>query len=560
MARCAPVTDASGGPTADDPDDRPDGHPDEDDADLGWRALAGSLDDFGFAPPAPAEPSPTESHATDPDASGSDTADEAATTAATADTAAANKAAVSNATTDADAIAATTVADATAAATTDADATAADATTDADATDATTDADAIAAAATTDADATTAAATTVADATADATTDADAIAAAATTDADATATAATSATASTTADPSFAPPTSATAEHPDTEFTASGHPRSRQFSRGSIGLIITLLVLTILFGSGFRYKLYDKAVIAPGTTADIEDFVDVANNPAYASDASISLVSVRTSFAPSLFEVIGGWLDGALEVVDLEAILGERTVAENREAGRLQMDQSTQIAVAVALEHLGYDIMSPIGARVERVVPGAPAHEALRIGDIVQRVDDTAIETAQQLSDTIKANEPGTEATLTALDPDGQIRDVTVTLAERGGVTLLGVIVTTHVEFEEPPIDVTLNIENIGGPSAGLAFTLSVIDALTPEPLTGNLDIAATGTIHHDGTIGPIGGVPQKSHAVVRAGTDLFLVPASQLEEAIAVAESSVAVVGVETLADALAAIEAHQS
>ena len=509
MARCAPVTDASGGPTADDPDDRPDGHPDEDDADLGWRALAGSLDDFGFAPPAPAEPSPTESHATDPDASGSDTADEAATT--------------------------------------DADATA---------TAATTDADATAAAATTDADAT--AATTVADATAAATTDADATAA--TTDADATATAATSAAATTTADPSFAPPTSATAEHPDTEFTASGHPRSRQFSRGSIGLIITLLVLTILIGGGFRYKLYDKAVIAPGTTADIEDFVDVANHPAYASDASISLVSVRTSFAPSLFEVIGGWLDGALEVVDITDILGERTVAENREAGRLQMDQSTQIAVAVALEHLGYDIMSPIGARVERVVPGAPAHEALRIGDIVQRVDDTAIETAQQLSDTIKANEPGTEATLTALDPDGQIRDVTVTLAERGGVTLLGVIVTTHVEFEEPPIDVTLNIENIGGPSAGLAFTLSVIDALTPEPLTGNLDIAATGTIHHDGTIGPIGGVPQKSHAVVRAGTDLFLVPASQLEEAIAVAESSVAVVGVETLADALAAIEAHQS
>ena len=258
--------------------------------------------------------------------------------------------------------------------------------------------------------------------------------------------------------------------------------------------------------------------------------------------------------------MIGGWLDGALEVVDLEDILGERTVAENREAGRLQMDQSTQIAVAVALEHLGYEIMSPIGARIERIVVDAPAHEALHIGDIVQRVDDTAITTAKQLSDTIKANEPGAEAALTALDPDGQLRDVTVTLADRDGVALLGVLVTTHVEFEELPIDVTLNIENIGGPSAGLAFTLSVIDALTPEPLTGNLDIAATGTIHHDGTVGPIGGVPQKSHAVVRAGTDLFLVPASQVDEATAVAEPSVAVVGVETLEDALAAIEAHQS
>ena len=321
-----------------------------------------------------------------------------------------------------------------------------------------------------------------------------------------------------------------------------------------------MLVLALLIVTGFTTTLIDKAVIAPGTTADIEEFVDVRDHPAYASDATISLVSVRTSFAPSLFEVLGGWLDGALEVVDIEDILGERTVAENRDAGRLQMDQSTQVAVAVALEHLGHEIMTPIGARIARVMPDAPADGALLEGDIVQRVGDSAITTARQLSDTVKAHEPGATATFTALAPDGQTRTVTVTLADRDGVALLGVIVTTHVEFAEPPIDVRLHIENIGGPSAGLAFTLSVIDALTPEPLTGDLDVAATGTIHHDGSVGPIGGVPQKSHAVVRAGTDLFLVPASQVEEAAAVAEPSVAVVGVETLEDALAAIAAHRS
>ncbi len=440
MARCAPVTDASGRPPPDDPDDRPA----EDEADLGWRALAGSLDDLGFTPRAAREAAAGRT--------GAAAADSGPTGPAAADSADGY------------------------------------------------------------------------------------------------------------ADPAADPADDPGDPYDDPDATASGHPRALQFSRGAIGLISTMLALTVLIGGGFSYQLYDKAVIAPGATADIEDFVDIADHPAYASEASISLVSVRTSFAPSLFEVIGGWLDGALEVVDLEDILGERTVAENREAGRLQMDQSTQIAVAVALEHLGYEIMSPIGARIERIVVDAPAHEALHIGDIVQRVDGTAITTAKQLSDTIKANEPGAEATLTALDPDGQLRDVTVTLADRDGVALLGVLVTTHVKFEELPIDVTLNIENIGGPSAGLAFTLSVIDALTPEPLTGNLDIAATGTIHHDGTVGPIGGVPQKSHAVVRAGTDLFLVPASQVDEATAVAEPSVAVVGVETLADALAAIEAHQS
>jgi PDZ domain-containing protein len=346
----------------------------------------------------------------------------------------------------------------------------------------------------------------------------------------------------------------------DTARTSSGHPRASQFSRGSTTLIVSLLALSLAIVVGFTTQLYDKAVIAPGTTADIEEFVDVRDHPAYASDATISLVSVRTSFAPSLFEVIGGWLDGALEVVDIVDILGERTVAENRDAGRLQMDQSTQVAVAVALEHLGHEIMTPIGARIERVMADAPAEDALHAGDIVQAVGDTAITTAKQLSDTVKAHDPGADATFTALAPDGQTRTVTVTLADRDGVALLGVIVTTHVEFAEPPIDVRLHIENIGGPSAGLAFTLSVIDALTPEPLTGDLDVAATGTIHHDGSVGPIGGVPQKSHAVVRAGTDLFLVPASQVEEAVAVAEPSVAVVGVETLEDALAAIAARRS
>ncbi len=446
MARCAPVTDATGGPPEDDPGARLDTPPGstpadgpDDDADLGWRALAGSLDDLGFAPPpaadteAPAAPGPA------------------------AETSAPDLA------------------------------------------------------------------TELIDDTAD------------------------------TVDPDGS-------DAADAIRTASGHPRGRQYSRGSTAFILGMLVLALLIITGFTTTLIDKAVIAPGHTADIEEFVDVRDHPSYASDATISLVSVRTSFAPSLFEVVGGWLDGALEVVDIEDILGERTVAENRDAGRLQMDQSTQVAVAVALEHLGHEIMTPIGARIARVMPDAPADGALLEGDIVQAVGDTAITTAQQLSDTVKAHDPGATATFTARAPDGQIRTVTVTLADRDGVALLGVIVTTHVEFAEPPIDVRLHIENIGGPSAGLAFTLSVIDALTPEPLTGNLDVAATGTIHHDGSVGPIGGVPQKSHAVVRAGTDLFLVPASQVEEAVAVAEPSVAVVGVETLEEALAAIAAHRS
>ncbi|WP_419944141.1 S16 family serine protease [Candidatus Poriferisodalis sp.] len=349
---------------------------------------------------------------------------------------------------------------------------------------------------------------------------------------------------------------------PDTATADSltARPRRRQFSRTTVTVLAAITLLAIAIVAGTQARFPDRAVVAPGGTFDIEEFVEVHDHPAYVSDASISLVSVRTSFDPSLFEVVGGWLDGALEVVDISDILGERTITENREDGRLQMDQSTQIAVAVALEHLGHEIMDPIGARIEWIVPDSPADAAeLQDGDIVQTVGGTLILTAPQLSDTIKASEPGTEVALTALDPEGATRTITATLGERDGLAHLGVVVTTHVTFAALPIDVALNVENIGGPSAGLAFTLSVIDVLTPEPLTGDLDVIATGTIHHDGTVGPIGGVPQKAHSTVRAGVDLFLVPASQAEEAAEVAEPSVKVVGVETLAEALAAIEAHQ-
>ena len=322
---------------------------------------------------------------------------------------------------------------------------------------------------------------------------------------------------------------------------------------------VAQLVAAIVIIAGLRWTFDNKVVVSPGATFDIEEFVQVVDHPAYTSDASINLVSVRASFYPTLFEVIGGWLDGALEVVDVDGILGERTVAQNREDGRLQMDQSTQIAVAVGLEHLGYDVMTPIGARVERVMSGTPAEDSLLTGDIVQFIDGEPVKTAAVLAEMIRSHEAGAVVVLTALDPDGETRPVTVTLVDRDGVTLLGVIVTTHVDFAELPIDVRLNVENIGGPSAGLAFTLSVIDALTPEPLTGDLDVAATGTIHHDGSVGPIGGVPQKAHAVVRSGTDLFLVPSSQVDDAVAVAEPSVPVVGVDSLEEALEAIAAHQ-
>ena len=108
---------------------------------------------------------------------------------------------------------------------------------------------------------------------------------------------------------------------------------------------------------------------------------------------------------------------------------------------------------------------------------------------------------------------PGDTVTLSLEDPTGQTRDATVTLADhpdKPGTGFLGVGADDRLSYPSLPFEVSIDSQRIGGPSAGLAFTLGVLDELTPGDLTGGKDIAATGTISADGTVGPIGGIEQK--------------------------------------------------
>ena len=105
------------------------------------------------------------------------------------------------------------------------------------------------------------------------------------------------------------------------------------------------------------------------------------------------------------------------------------------------------------------------------------------------------------------------------------------------------------------PYEIAIDSGKVGGPSAGLAFTLAVIDLLTPGELTGGIEIAATGEVQDDGRIGQVGGVPQKTASVRDDGIELFLVPAANFEAAAEMAGDSLEVVAVETLDDALRAL-----
>lgn len=92
------------------------------------------------------------------------------------------------------------------------------------------------------------------------------------------------------------------------------------------------------------------------------------------------------------------------------------------------------------------------------------------------------------------------------------------------GKGLLGVIL---VSVPADGATIEYNLEDIGGPSAGLMFTLAVVDKLSPGELTGGKFIAGTGTISESGEVGPIGGITHKIRAAKDAGAEVFLTPAA---------------------------------
>lgn len=295
--------------------------------------------------------------------------------------------------------------------------------------------------------------------------------------------------------------------------------------------------------------------IAPGSALAVTPLVDVLEGPEFPPEGGVYLTTVSLQQA-TVLQAIEGWLDPAVDVVEEEVILPPETdAAQLREINLQFMDRSKESALGVAFEHLDYDAIKGNGAEVAAVVEGSPADGAVEVGDRIVRVGRDAVDTHAEAVRLLGDRQPGDEVVLEVEDAEGARREVTVTLVENPtapGRPFLGVsLQTTDLAFDFP-FDVEIASDRIGGPSAGLAFTLGVLDVLTEGEITGGRKVAATGTIELDGSVGEVGGVAQKTVAVREAGIDLFLVPAAEEEAARRHAGDGLRVEGVEDLDDAL--------
>jgi PDZ domain-containing protein len=214
------------------------------------------------------------------------------------------------------------------------------------------------------------------------------------------------------------------------------------------------------------------------------------------------------------------------------------------------MQGSQQDAIAAALNATGYEFTSLI--TVADVNPDGPSADLLLPGDVVTEVNGEPASDVDQLRALIGANGIETPVTVT-VTRDGAPVDVPITPVLSEGddpQPILGISTALNYDF---PFEVTIQLGDIGGPSAGQILALAIIDKLTPGSLNGGLAVAGTGTITPDGAIGPIGGITQKLYGATRAGARYFLAPASNCGDiAAGTVPDGLDIYAVDTLADSL--------
>lgn len=273
----------------------------------------------------------------------------------------------------------------------------------------------------------------------------------------------------------------------------------------------------------------DEYIFLPDRARAVAPIVDVAGGMDPKDGGGIYFVDIFVRKATLLERLWPGIREGA-ELVPASALIPPGTSdQERRQADRRAMSRSQEVAAAVALKHAGYRVVArPNGALIEQVDPRAPAAAKVRAGDVIVSADGTAVRTTADLRRVVGEREPGETVALVLRRGSGQRRIVVRTKADPStpGRAIIGVLVDQEAQIKLP-IRVRINAGNIGGPSAGLAFALDVLEEVGRDVDRGS-KIAATGAIELDGTVTPIGGVRQKTIGVRRSGIDIFLVPAGE--------------------------------
>ena len=286
------------------------------------------------------------------------------------------------------------------------------------------------------------------------------------------------------------------------------------------------------------------------------DLIRVEGRRTYPTEGRLDLTTVSVLGGPGrqldLVTALRGWFDDEVAILPEEQVYPEgQSAKEVERQSASEMRDSQENATTAALRALGIPVTTRL--LVQDVPKGSPSRGKLRRGDQVLAVDGTAVVGGAQLRDLITSREPGDRVRV-AVRRDGRRVTARITTAEaEDGRAIIGVTTRDRAEY---PFTVEISLEDVGGPSAGLMFSLGIVDKLTPGSLTGGAHVAGTGTIDDAGRIGPIGGITQKMLGAREAGATVFLAPPGNCAEARSTRPDGLRLVRARTLAAAVRALD----
>ncbi|WP_297081773.1 PDZ domain-containing protein [uncultured Demequina sp.] len=334
-----------------------------------------------------------------------------------------------------------------------------------------------------------------------------------------------------------------------------GDRRSLVLAVSGLGASVMVAVLSILPAA--------FAIGGPGPTFDTlgdnggAPLVQIDGAPSYPASGELRVTTVtvaRGSSAPfTLGSVLRDWISPAAYVLPEEDVFGTPDQEEQFEE-QAQQDwiTSQESASVAALEALGTEV--PATLTVALVGETSNADGLLEAGDVIIEVDGEAVASFSALTEALATRPPGDDVTIGYLR-DGERQEATfATLDDGSGTAILGIWLDPAFEL---PIEVTVDIDSVGGPSAGLMFSLAIMDMLTEIDELDGAHVAGTGTISAAGDVGAIGGIRMKMYGALDDGADYFLAPIDNCDEVVGNIPAGLDVFSVETLDDAYEAITA---
>jgi Lon-like protease len=326
------------------------------------------------------------------------------------------------------------------------------------------------------------------------------------------------------------------------------------------GVLLTATFVAIAVAAALTFVGLPYVVMSPGPAtnilgkADGKPLLSIQGAPTYPTSGNLDFTTVSVDGGPgvrvTVYDLAQAWLSGSQEILPEEQVFPpEQTEQDAQEEGAAEMAGSQSVATATALRAVGKDV--PEMVVVAGVPDGSPSKGILQPDDVLVTVDGDPASSSDAVRAAVQRHQPG-DTLPVVVRRGGKEQRVTAKTTEANGRTVMGVGLRLDYDL---PVDVTLRTGSVGGPSAGLMFSLAIYDALTPGELTGGTKIAGTGTLDDGGAVGPIGGIRQKLIGARRAGADFFLAPAENCADIGTAVPDGLRVVKVATFDEGLAAV-----